>query len=255
MEADVSLEPKVFESPGRRLSHILDVLGFHTGRGRVKAFHKFLSESDSGFEELKYPAVRSWFQDSSPPINKMELIVDVLISHYSLDLDAKLVVNWWKLGGLYPFKDSRHLPAADLTKSEFLLMSVITDVVGRDFDAMTSEQLVVIKKRALRFMELFSDPRVTDCPKDFLIAIVKNEVEQSRKSNLSGEIDEIFMSQIVLEIEKQRKESGRFISDQNYSALTHRVGAFCKKNGLKPSDANVQKYILRLLDLERDNLL
>ena len=91
-----------FNSTGERLSHILDELGFKSGRGRIPEFQKFLAgQQDSGFDDIKYSTVRSWFGTQSPPMKRVSTIIDLLLSAFEFNhpVDTEQVKIWWKLGG------------------------------------------------------------------------------------------------------------------------------------------------------------
>jgi DNA-binding NarL/FixJ family response regulator len=96
-----------FVTPGDRLNRMLDIIGFKQGRGRVIELQKTLSENcPSIFGNLKYSTVRSWFQEHTPPMRKLERVVEVLRGQYTMIPDTTLVSIWWKVGGLYPFESN-----------------------------------------------------------------------------------------------------------------------------------------------------
>lgn len=96
-----------FGTPGKRLSHLLDVVGFKQGRGRVTAFFQYLKDTNSTtFGDLKYSTVRSWFHEHTPPAAKMDAVIDALQETYTFDKNnLSHIKTWWRAGGIYPIKE------------------------------------------------------------------------------------------------------------------------------------------------------
>ena len=95
-----------FETQGERLNHILDQAGFKSGRGRVKEFFEYLQEArPQELGSLNYSTIKGWFQDHSPPMPKIEVIVDLLHDEFHFQCNLDQVKSWWKVGGYYPFND------------------------------------------------------------------------------------------------------------------------------------------------------
>lgn len=178
----------LFEAAGGRLTHILDRLGFKSGRGRVTEFHSFLTASSpEDFSDLSYSTVKSWFQDSSPPMKKMDAVFRALQRDYPITCDLSLVKTWWKLGGIYPFSDSsgeRMLALEELKqeareneqKLQFLIMSLITEEAGGNFNGFSGKELVEVRDAVTKFAHDFSDPLKTSCPVEYLRKFVQYEL-------------------------------------------------------------------------------
>ena len=104
MDTNSQAEYEPYDSPGDRLSHILDQIGFKQGRGRVRDFQSYLTDSRPDFfSDLKYTTVRSWFQESAPPMLKIDAIISALKEKYSFHHNISQIKTWWKVGGFYPF--------------------------------------------------------------------------------------------------------------------------------------------------------
>lgn len=190
MNTERNSEPEEFSSRGERLSHILDKIGFKEGRGRVADFRTFLvSKKPDVFEDLKYTTVRAWFQDSAPPMVKVDVIIDALVENYQFHhgLDLSLIKTWWKAGGYYPFVDSEgdKIPSIPELQQEaknnedrlqFIVMSLVTDVTGDSFNTLSSDELVRLKDSAIQFARDFADPFKTECPTRFLRMIIQDEL-------------------------------------------------------------------------------
>ena len=74
------------DSPGERLKHILDVIGFYPGekRGRTKALHEYLIATEPELSGLKYTTVRSWHHSATPPEKTLKLVVSALSQEYAV---------------------------------------------------------------------------------------------------------------------------------------------------------------------------
>ena len=95
-----------FEHAGERLDHILEIVNFASGRGRVNKLYELLKESSPDvFGDIKYSTVKSWFQGKTPPIKKLQEALHCLTKEHPIPApaDFNLVMNWWKMGGPYPF--------------------------------------------------------------------------------------------------------------------------------------------------------
>ncbi|MBL4863158.1 MAG: hypothetical protein JKY09_09115 [Crocinitomicaceae bacterium] len=167
-----------FEISSDRLKHILDKLGFHSGRGRTKNFHEILKENSPDiFKELKYTTVRSWFQGStSPSMEKVDSIIDVLLEEYSSDRNAVSLKTWWKVGGVYPFEEAHDSPSKE--KMSFMITGIVTEMVGDKFNEINLDDLEEVRSKLTQLADDFANPNVTDVPRhvmqDFCARLVKD---------------------------------------------------------------------------------
>lgn len=152
---------------GERLNYLLDLIGFRVGRGRISEFQEYLIKKVPGLEDLKYSTVRSWFNAHSPPMKKVNLIVDALHSDYEFSVNVDQIKVWWKLGGLSPFDDSVVLESTS-DKLQFLVTSLVTEELRKDFNLLSRHELVELKNKATEFAEGFADPNIKDVPHDSL---------------------------------------------------------------------------------------
>jgi hypothetical protein len=183
-----------YNTPGERLSHILDQLGFKQGRGRVIEFQNYLtSTSPKYFTDLKYTTVRAWFQDHAPPMRKIDAIIETLQVNYRFQHDVSHIKTWWKAGGFYPFFDktpSNHPSVVELMekiaiikeKLPFIIMSIITEETGKDFKSLSGSELIHISDKASSFADNFLDPLNIDCPDEYLRVIVRHELKRVMNS-------------------------------------------------------------------------
>lgn len=189
-------EEETFSSSGERLSEILDKIGFKKGRGRVTEFHNFLKDKNpTEFEDLKYTAVRSWFQETTPPIKKIDTIISTLSIEFEIKYDISQLKSWWKLGGKNPFTHTQ-LELDSITRSvqehkdneekfQFIVMSLITEEIGQSFDQLSSDDLISIKEFALEFTKNFADPFKTECPHEYIRIAIREKLKEieNKKSN------------------------------------------------------------------------
>jgi hypothetical protein len=189
MNTDIHTEDDEFCAPGGRLGHLLDRIGFKAGHGRINEFRAYLvAASPDVFSDLKYSTVRGWFQDSSPPMRKIDAIVAALQLQYKfpVGVPSSHIKTWWKVGGAYPFaKNHSRLvmeqSAGDIDdKLQFLIMALVAEESGDTFDSMSAESLVAIKDRVLQFAKGYADPFKLECPLEFLRMIVTCEVDKAR---------------------------------------------------------------------------
>ncbi|WP_020406832.1 hypothetical protein [Hahella ganghwensis] len=179
---------EAFGTPGERLNHILDQIGFKQGRGRVTEFHSFLSEtSPEAFSDLKYTTVRSWFGDHAPPMRKINAAIQSLQTEFKFNHNISQIKTWWKVGGFYPFSvehDESTPSVSELQQSSkeneekliFIVMSLITEETGTHFHSLPGSELVKIKDKAIEFAKDFSDPFKTNCPERYIRMAIKEEL-------------------------------------------------------------------------------
>jgi signal recognition particle subunit SEC65 len=179
-----------YDSPGSRLSHILDQIGFKQGRGRVIDFQNYLREKKpEDFESLKYSTVRAWFQDHAPPMNKIDIIIEALQVKYQFQNDVSHIKTWWKAGGFYPFVDKASMKSSSLhelqkkiaavkEKLPFVIMSIITEETGDHFKSLSGSDLISISDKVTGFAEGFLDPFTIDCPDEYLRFVVRQELSK-----------------------------------------------------------------------------
>jgi len=190
MNTNRNTELEAFELPGERLNHILDQIGFKQGRGRVAEFQNYLAEKSPGvFADLKYTTVRSWFQEHSPPMRKIDAAIQALQFEYKFRHDISQIKTWWKVGGFYPFVNESGEPAPSITdlqqeakdneeKLQFVIMSLVTEETGEHFKSLSSKDLVRLKDKVAQFAQDYSDPFKTDCPSDYLRMAIKAELSE-----------------------------------------------------------------------------
>jgi hypothetical protein len=186
--------PGAYNTPGDRLSHILDQIGFKQGRGRVIDFQNYLTRtSPKYFKDLKYTTVRAWFQDHAPPMRKIDNIFETLQIDYRFQHDVSHIKTWWKAGGFYPFFDktsTNHpsilelLEKAAIAKEKlpFIIMSIVTDETGELFKSLSGSELIRISDKAACFAENFLDPLNLDCPDEYLRIIIRHELQRVMNS-------------------------------------------------------------------------
>jgi len=178
---NINTSTETFESPGDRLNHILDQIKFKQGRGRVSEFKNYLAERLlDGASDLKYTTVRSWFQEHAPPMRKIDDIMQALQQEYPFKHDISQIKTWWKLGGLYPFVDYLNPNIAkiqqDKEKLQFVVMSLVTEETGELFKSLSSENLINLKDKAVKFAEEFVDPFKNECPSEYLRMVIRYEL-------------------------------------------------------------------------------
>ena len=184
MNTKPNTESPAFELAGDRLNHLLDQIGFKKGRGRVAEFQNYLSENAPDvFSDLKYTTVRSWFQEHSPPMRKIDAVIKALQSEYTIHENIPQIKTWWKLGGLYPFSGSDENVVEsegrfeDIDeKIQFIVMSLVTEEAGELFQELSGSELVGLKDKVIQFAKDFADPFKTQCPTKYLRMAVKHEL-------------------------------------------------------------------------------
>ncbi|PCJ88250.1 MAG: hypothetical protein COA54_03000 [Thiotrichaceae bacterium] len=182
-------ETDSFAESGKRLNHLLDQIGFKAERGRVAFFQKYLIErKPETFDGLNYNTVRSWFNNSSPSMIKIDVIISALQESYSFNHNIPQIKTWWKVGGYYPFIDETGIASptihdlqkrneADREKAQFIVMSLVTEVAGEKFNNLTGEDLVRLKDSAVKMSDDFANPFKTTCPSEYLKIAIQNELK------------------------------------------------------------------------------
>lgn len=184
-----------FETPGARLNHVLDKFGFKEGHGRVAEFHQFLiKESPENFLDLKYTTVRSWFDDHSPVMRKINFIVDALQKEYQRDFNIRALKAWWKVGGQYPFIDGainsnipNEIDQNQIGKLQFQISSLVTEEAGKNFDNLSAVDLNRLKDLAVNLAIGYGDPFKTECPDIYLRLIIRGALTKLCNENLVSE--------------------------------------------------------------------
>lgn len=186
MNTNRNADEELYQTTGERLNHLLDQIGFKSGRGRMAAFQTFLSEQEPEvFSDLKYTTVRSWFQDHAPPMKKVDVVMQALEKEYVFRNDVAQIKTWWKLGGFYPFVDEKgHVkPTAeellktrseDEEKLQFLVMSLVKEEAGDNFNEIPGSELIEIKEKAMDFARDFADPFKIECPQEYLRMVIRH---------------------------------------------------------------------------------
>lgn len=162
-----------FPLPGDRLNHLLDVIHFPSGRGRVKEFHQYLiDESANYFEDLNYSTVRYWFKHVCPPMRKIDEVIKALQVHHTIN-HISIVKSWWKIGGVYPFsikensvQKSKEMP--DVQKLKYVIIGMLTSDCQGAVETLTPEQLAKLKESLFTFAVSFENPECKDIPLKYL---------------------------------------------------------------------------------------
>lgn len=188
MNTKRNTEHVAFDLAGDRLNHILDQIGFKQGRGRVVEFQSYLiDKAPNVFSDLKYTTVRSWFQEHSPPMRKIDAAMQALQHDYTFHHDISQIKTWWKVGGFYPFVNESSDPVPSINvlqqeatdnneKLQFVVMSLVTEETGDLFNTLSSKDLIMLKDKVIHFAQDFSDPFKTDCPAEYLRMVIKAEL-------------------------------------------------------------------------------
>lgn len=188
MNMKTNTDAESFELSGDRLNHLLDQIGFKQGRGRVSEFQNYLAEkSPALFSDLKYTTVRSWFQEHSPPMRKIDAAIQALQYDYTFCHDISQIKTWWKLGGFYPFINKSGDPTPTITdlqqktkdneeKLQFVIMSLVTEETGELFKSFATKDLVRLKDKVVQFAQDYADPFKTECPSEYLRMIIREEM-------------------------------------------------------------------------------
>ncbi|WP_444928308.1 hypothetical protein ACJJI4_24085 (plasmid) [Microbulbifer sp. TRSA002] len=193
MSTKRNTEHDAFGLAGNRLNHILDQIGFRQGRGRMAEFQSYLTDKAPNiFGDLKYTTVRSWFQEHSPPMRKIDAAIQALQYDYTFHHDVSHIKTWWKVGGFYPFVNEFGDPVPSINelqqeatdhneKLQFVVMSLVTEETGELFRTLSSKELVMLKDKAVQFAQDFSDPFKTECPSEYLRIVIKAELSSLLK--------------------------------------------------------------------------
>lgn len=165
---------------GERLNHLLDLIGFRIGRGRIPEFQNYLIENVSGMEHLKYSTVRSWFNEHSPPMKKVNLIINALHKEHKFSVDVDQIKVWWKLGGKSPFQE----PASEISKEttdklQFLIASIVKEESGENFTALSSAALINAKNRAIELAKDFANPEIVEVPLEYLRIFIADSLKKN----------------------------------------------------------------------------
>jgi hypothetical protein len=181
-------EVQSFDSPGSRLSHLLDRIGFKEQRGKMQDFYQYLRDKDpENFGDLSYSTVRGWFSLYSPSIKKIAFIVDALKQNYRIPCDEKHLKTWWKLGGIYPFYLPEAESAEELESLEpeskeaqnkllYQIMRLISEEDGSHQHSLTREEILSVLEATTDFARDFADPKQTLAPQNYLRAIIRDQI-------------------------------------------------------------------------------
>ena len=187
MNTKIDNSIEVLESPGDRLNHLLDQIGFRQGRGRVTDLQSYLAEkSPDLFSDLKYTTVRSWFQEHAPPMVKVDAIIQALQKEYTFHHDISQIKAWWKIGGFYPFTDQSAGPKPDIDelkrdfekheeKLQYIIMALVAEETGECFHSLSIEDLLRLKEKAVLLAREYADPFKMECPSKYLRLVIKDE--------------------------------------------------------------------------------
>jgi hypothetical protein len=176
----------LFDTPGKRLVHLLDQIGFQKDRGIITDLHTYLLNTQpDDFSDLSYGTVRAWFAENSPPMKRMSLVIEALRKNYPFDYDIMHIKTWWKVGGFYPFMESSTDQAlaeldnearATFEKTKFVIMSLVTEECGESFEKLSADELKTISDAANQFVQDFTDPYQTTCPNRYIRAVIRDQL-------------------------------------------------------------------------------
>lgn len=165
-----------YATPGERLTHLLDKIGFESGRGRTRAlYNRLVDSSVEEFSDLKFGTVRSWFHNHAPPMRKVTSIIDLLSENYSFKPDKEQVSVWWKVGGFYPYDTLE--PTLDSRKVGSYVASTIQEH-SRSNDLSISRLLEQeIQDAVMAMCNDFADPNLTECPVQYIDMLIKGKLD------------------------------------------------------------------------------
>lgn len=155
-------------------------------------FHNYLTHNcDETFSDLKYTTVRSWFKDHTPPMQKVNAIVDSLNEQYQFHHDLSQIKTWWKVGGFYPFVNVNGDRTPTITeikdsnaeyedKLQFIVMALMTEEAGNSFDQLSADDLRKIQRNVLQFAKDFADPFKTECSPHYLRMVIRDSLANSK---------------------------------------------------------------------------
>lgn len=172
---------------GERLSHLLDLIGFKVGRGRIPEFQTYLNNKQiPELSSLKYSTVRSWFSNHAPPMKKVNKIIDALNEDFDFYCDLQQIKVWWKLGGISPFPVTVNTNSTNFNSSEdkryklnFLITSMVKDESGESFDTISSNSLIAVKEKAIKLALEFADQYKKEVPHDYLRIFIADELRKN----------------------------------------------------------------------------
>lgn len=186
-------KPEEFAEAGQRFHHILDQIGFKESRGRVSYLQKYLMKhKPETFSHLNYTTVRAWLSISSPPMVKIDVIISALQEEYSFNHNIPQIKTWWKVGGYYPFIDETGTASPTITdlqkqneedkeKAQFIVMALVMEIAGDNFNKLTSDELVKLKDSAVKLTDDFANPFKTACPEEYIKMVIQKELESIQK--------------------------------------------------------------------------
>jgi len=193
MNTNTVANEELYKTTGDRLNHLLDQIGFKSGRGRMAALQAFLiDKAPETFSDIKYTTVRSWFSDHAPPMKKINAIMEALENDYVFNHDIDQIKTWWKLGAYYPFvgedgqaqrtvKELEKVRSDEEERLQFLVMSLVKEEAGDNFSEIPGSELLEIKEKALDFARDFSDPFKVECPQEYLRMAIRDEFRSASK--------------------------------------------------------------------------
>jgi hypothetical protein len=195
MDTNKQTQTDTHDSPGDRLSIILDQIGFKQGRGRVIDFQNYLRDrSPKDFKDLKYTTVRAWFQGHAPPMRKIDAVIGALQVEFQFHHDISHIKTWWKVGGPCPFSSettAEHVSIQQLQqkirmlkeKLSFIIMSIVTEETGEHFRSLSGSDLIRISDKATSFAEDYLNPFNIECPDEYLRLVVRHELMKILNEN------------------------------------------------------------------------
>ncbi len=167
-----------YSIPGERLTHLLDQIGFESGRGRTRALYNLIVDSSlSEFADLKFGTVRSWFHNHASTMRKVSNIIDLLSQKHTFEQDKEQVAVWWKVGGYYPYESQE--PSLDRVKIETLVATNIQESIDTNGLQVTKELEQEVQDAAITLCKQFADPAHTECPTQYIEMLIRDKLRSS----------------------------------------------------------------------------
>lgn len=172
------------EKPGGRLTYLLDSIGFKKGRGRIRSFYQYLVDANpESFGDLKYGAVKSWFNESTPSMSRVDDVIDALHSNFSIGFELPLIKSWWVIGGFNPFeKQTSNVTMENVQQTKELFDFVVQKLIAEELLKLdrppSIEDLSRAKIFVLGFIEDFADSKKTACPLEYIKMATKYALDR-----------------------------------------------------------------------------
>jgi len=169
-----ALQVSPITTTGQRLSHLLDVIGFPSGHGRVNCFHNHLKTNcPHKFGDISYSTVRAWFGNNSPPLEKLIEVLTCIDKSFSIPIEVGLAASWIKAGGINPLESG--VVATDKTIEEdidfkrigqtYIKVLSVAEKLGVNIEGLENNPSNKITKSVLEFMSTHPDASDEDVAK------------------------------------------------------------------------------------------